>query len=143
MPPDDRPATVRLVHRDGGGLPRADDLLSVTIDRLERAIVVIVDGEVDALTVSKLRLAVDRALAEAEGRAIVVDLTEVTFLGTKGLKALVDAHNAAQPGTPLRLVVDHTRPVIRPLQLTGLDRVLALFDYRDEALAADAPDVPG
>jgi hypothetical protein len=43
----------------------------------------------------------------------------------------------------LRVVVDHTRPVIRPLQLTGLDRTLSLYDYREQALAADAPDLPG
>jgi anti-sigma B factor antagonist len=127
------------VHQTTGGLPGPEDLLSVGLDRLDRAIVVIVDGEIDTLTVPRLRDAVDRALSEAGDRAVVVDLTEVTFLGTKGLKALVDAHQAARPSTPLRVVVDHTRPVIRPLQLTGLDRILSLYGYRDEALAADVP----
>jgi anti-sigma B factor antagonist len=31
-------------------------------------------------------------------------------------------------------VVDHTRPVIRPIELTGLDDVLSLFDTVDDAL---------
>jgi hypothetical protein len=34
----------------------------------------------------------------------------------------------------LLIVVDHTRPVIRPIQVTGLDEVLALFDTIEEAL---------
>jgi anti-sigma B factor antagonist len=131
------------VQESTGGLPGPEQLLSVTLDRLDRAVVVIVDGEVDSLTVPRLRAAVDTALVEAGDRAVVVDLTEVTFLGTKGLKALVEAHEAARPSTPLRVVVDHTRPVIRPLQLTGLDRTLSLYDYREQALAADAPDLPG
>jgi anti-sigma B factor antagonist len=120
------------VHESTGGLPGPEQLLSVTLEHHDRAVVVIVEGEVDAFTVARLRTAVDRALADAGDRAVVVDLTEVTFLGTK-----------AGPSTPLRVVVDHTRPVIRPLQLTGLDRTLSLYDYRHEALAADAPELPG
>jgi anti-sigma B factor antagonist len=31
-------------------------------------------------------------------------------------------------------VVDHARPVIRPIQITGLDEVLALFNSVEDAL---------
>ena len=43
---------------------------------------------------------------------------------------------AQQWREPLRIVVDHTRPVIRPIQVTGLDDVLALFDTVEDALRA-------
>ena len=68
---------------------------------------------------------------------MVVDLTQVTFLGSRGLSALVDAHREARAGTPLRVVVDHTRPVILPLQLSGLDQVLTLFHYVNEAVQGE------
>jgi anti-sigma B factor antagonist len=52
----------------------------------------------------------------------------VTFLGSPGLQALVDATRAARRrNEPLHIVVDHTRPVIRPIELAGLDDILALF----------------
>jgi anti-sigma B factor antagonist len=70
-----------------------------------------------------------------DGEILVIDLTEVTFLSSQGLQALVDATVAAQRRRePLRIVVDHTRPVIRPIELTGLDDVLSLFDTVDDAL---------
>ena len=35
---------------------------------------------------------------------------------------------------PLRVVVDHDRPVVRPIRLSGLDAVPALFDSVEDAL---------
>ena len=34
----------------------------------------------------------------------------------------------------LRIVVDHSRPVIHPLKVTGLHEILALFNTVNEAL---------
>jgi anti-sigma B factor antagonist len=65
----------------------------------------------------------------------VIDLTGVTFLGSPGLQALVDATRAARRRCePLRIVVDHTRPVIRPIEMAGLDDLLALFHTVDQAV---------
>jgi anti-sigma B factor antagonist len=74
-------------------------------------------------------------LKEAAGRPVIVDLTAVTFLGSHGLAALVEAAlKAEQRSEPLRLVVDEARAVTRPLQITGLDEVLALYYSVEEAL---------
>ena len=108
--------------------------MSVDRDRRRGAVVVTVSGEVDALTAPTLRAQLDSALAEAGDGPVVVDLTDVSFLASRGLATLVDAHRDASARTPLRVVVDHTRPVIRPLQLSGLDGVLALFSDVEEAL---------
>lgn len=115
--------------------PAAEQLLHIEVRREPAAIVVFADGEVDVLTVGRLRAAVDEALIDAAGRPVVVDLTDVTFLGSHGLAALAEAASKAeQRREPLRVVVDQTRAVIRPLQITGLDEVLALYYSVDEAL---------
>lgn len=115
--------------------PAAEQLLHVGVRREASAIVVFADGEVDVLTVERLRAAVDDALREAAGRPVVVDLTAVTFLGSHGLAALAEAASKADRcGEPLRLVVDETRAVTRPLQITGLHEVLSLYYSVEEAL---------
>jgi anti-sigma B factor antagonist len=100
------------------------------------ALVVTVAGEIDRFTVDRLRAAVAAGFDQlCEGEILVIDLTGVTFLGSPGLQALVDVTETAQQRRePLRLVVDHTRPVLRPLQITGLDTVLALYDTVEQAL---------
>jgi anti-sigma B factor antagonist len=64
-----------------------------------------------------------------DGEILVLDLTEVTFSDSHGLDVLVTATEGAQQRrASLPIAVEHTRPVIRPIELTGLDTVLALFD---------------
>ena len=89
-----------------------------------------------------LRAAVGNGLehgADTDTITLMLDRTGVTFLGSPGLAALVDATGAARRlREPLRIVVDHTRPVIRPIELTGLDNLLAVYTTLDQAL--DRPD---
>jgi len=116
--------------------PAAEQLISIGREPVAGAVLVTIAGELDMLTTPRLRAAVSGALEEAGGEPVVLDLTEVTFLGSHGLAALVEAvRRAERRGGPLRIVVDNARPVIRPIELTGLDDVLALFGTVEEALA--------
>jgi anti-sigma B factor antagonist len=101
-----------------------------------QALVVTVAGEIDVLTVQRLRAAVTAGFDQLrDGEILIVDLTNVTFLGSPGLQALVEATRAARRRRePLRIVVDNTRPVVRPIQLTGLDGILALYGTVEQAL---------
>ena len=113
------------------------ELLTTGRRRVDGTLVVDVAGEVDLDTAPRLRAAIDAALAEAAGGACIVDLTTVSYLGSAGLTALVNATCEAEAlREPLRIVVDANRPVIRPIELTGLDHLLSLFHSVDEALAA-------
>ncbi len=115
----------------------ADDEQLLTLHREDgdRSIIVTAAGEVDVLTAPRLQQAVVIALTEAGGRSVVVDLSRVELLSSAGLAALSRAHHiAAVVDGPLRLVVDHARPVIRPLQITGMDHWLELHHTVDEAL---------
>jgi anti-sigma B factor antagonist len=127
----------------GGGLGPADEqLVRIETSRVAHttgiALVLTVAGEIDLLTVDRLRAAVAAAFEDLrDGEMLVIDLTPVTFMDSKGLQVLVDVTRAAQQRREsLRIVVDHTRPVIRPIQVTELDEVLALFNSVEHALHA-------
>ncbi len=124
----------RPVSSDRGGPPLPEELMAVQVGRRGSAVVVSVSGDVDVLTAPRLREALDRGLAEAVGGPVVLDLTGVSFLASRGLSTILDAQREAGATTPLRVVVDHARPVIRPIQLSGLDAVLTLFDTVEEAV---------
>jgi anti-sigma B factor antagonist len=122
--------------------PADEHLVRTDIGRVEHptweARVVTVAGEIDLYTVDRLRAAVAAGFDQLrDGEALVIDLTQVTFLGSQGLQALVDVTLAAQRRRkPLPIVVDHTRPVICPMEVTGLDDVLALFNTVEDVLHA-------
>ena len=137
-------ATAAADPRPGGesGSERAEELLEVTTGRLPGAVVIGVRGEVDAFTYDRLAAAVQAALDD-DTRTVVIDLSEVSFFGSPGIAVLIDAETAARTsGQLLRVVVDHRRPVIRPLTIMGLTGHLTLFHWLDDALTAP-PDAPG
>ncbi|TWF82251.1 anti-anti-sigma factor [Pseudonocardia hierapolitana] len=98
---------------------------------------VAVSGAVDGLTAPRLRSALAVALNRLDGRSVIVDLTNVRFFGSPGLRALAESAEqaAAKPGfLPLRIVVDRNRPVLRPIELVGYDAILALYHDVEDAV---------
>jgi anti-sigma B factor antagonist len=116
--------------------PTIEQLLTVSTDITDRAVIVRVVGEVDEMTVERLRSAVLQGLREPVGHPVIVDMTGVTFFGSRGMRVLVEATTESdRQDEPLRIVVGHQRPVLRPLQIAGLDLVLALYETVDSALS--------
>jgi anti-sigma B factor antagonist len=93
--------------------------------------VVAVRGELDIVTVPRVRERI-----EPVGTPLVLDLVGVRLLSSAALQMLVDLHEDHRAGGHvLHVVVDRTRTVLRPLQITGLDGVLALHATVPDALA--------
>lgn len=123
---------------DGGlhGYPDREQLLTVQVDDRDDALILRISGDVDGLTAPRLTAAITNAFRVLAGRPLVLDLTDVQFLGSTGLRTLRETALSASRRAPLRIVVDHTRPVIRPIEIVGLDQVLALYHTVDDAIAA-------
>lgn len=115
----------------------APDLpLCVDVQRRDGiAVVVRVTGELDTLTAP----AVDAQLTDlqadlAESAALVLDLSDLTFMSSAGLALLVTHHErCAEQGNRLVVVAGNNRTVLRPMRITGLDTMLDLV-----ATVADA-----
>ncbi|WP_345604988.1 STAS domain-containing protein [Pseudonocardia adelaidensis] len=118
-------------------MPPAEQLMTIERDDRNGCLVLVVRGEVDLSTGGRLMEAGNEALHESAQRPVILDLTKVDFLSSSGLGLLVALHDDGRElGAPLRVVVDPTRPVIRPIRTMGLDEVLSLYRTLDEALAA-------
>lgn len=113
----------------------AHDALSVDI-RSEHdgaAIVYRLRGSLDLATAPSLRAALVEAANEGK-HDIVVDLTELEFLDSTGLGALIGAHRRAmENGGRVRLIV-REGPISRLLNITGLMRIFAVYSTLDGAL---------
>ncbi|WP_261994006.1 STAS domain-containing protein [Streptomyces sp. t39] len=79
---------------------------------------------------------VDAALVPGDGAGpgVVVDLAEVTFMDSSGINILVTAYrNAIDTGGWLRIAGAQS-PVLRVLQLVGVDTIIACHPDVDHAL---------
>jgi anti-anti-sigma factor len=97
--------------------------------------IVALTGEIDMMSsapvTSKLAELLDR-----KPPALVVDLREVRFFGSEGIRALVETQAQADELGVKFGVVSDTRTVLRPLEMTAVDQLLLLFDDVDDAVTA-------
>jgi anti-sigma B factor antagonist len=121
-----------VAEQPGGNHPVE---LEISSRLVEGTLVVEVAGEVDLDTAPQLHAAIVDAIDRTADAGPIIDLTRVSFLGSAGLTVLLRATRHAEARSEqLPIVVDANRPVIRPIELTGLDVVLRLYHSVDEAL---------
>jgi anti-sigma B factor antagonist len=104
-----------------------------------QATVVAPVGEVDLVTVDEVRRHVREAAGES--RRVVLDLRQVTFMDSSGLRLLVEAQQLAEQDGFAFAVVRGPASLERLFQVTGLDGRLDLHD--DPAQAADGGQAGG
>jgi anti-anti-sigma factor len=113
----------------------ADDLLSMTCEVTDRAVVVNAVGEVDHLTAARLADELSKAGQEASSdRPLVLDMTSISFMTSAGLAVLVEHHQDQRAHHELRIVVGNS-PVEQSLRRTGLVQFLSTFGTLADALA--------
>jgi anti-anti-sigma factor len=112
--------------------------IAITLARLSPpAAVVALVGEHDAYSAERLEH--ELAVLLEEGRRIVIDLREATFIDSTTLSVLLGARARAEQSSLgfALLLPDRTyTQVNRILELTGLGPIFATFGKLDEALAS-------
>ena len=97
------------------------------------ALVYTLRGSFDVMTSPSVRAALVES-ASAGNHEIVVDLTQLEFMDSTGLGALIGAHRrATENGGVVRLVVNEGT-IARLLNITGLVRIFAIYHSLEDAL---------
>ena len=96
--------------------------------------VVALGGEVDLYTAPELKQELHRLVGEGATR-IIVDMTETTFIDSTTLGVLLSVVKRVRPEGGSVVLICPDRNVKRIFEITLLDRVFAIVDSRDEALA--------
>jgi anti-anti-sigma factor len=108
--------------------PFAADLVSV-----DGHVVLIVRGEIDPATADRFAASIRDAFTHAP--RVVIDLRDVVFMDSTGLRALIDALQQHTEQTEEALVLRApSDPVLRLLTITGLDQ---LFPIEPEPVPHD------
>ena len=110
---------------------------SIGVDWAGRgASILSVIGEIDMAAADEFESALGDAIEHGFQTALVVDLSEVTFIDSTGLNALVRAFERHRWGGGAFAVVSDDRRVAIMFEVSRLDRVIPRYSTREEALAA-------
>ncbi len=110
--------------------------MKMEIDLVEGVLVVRIDGEIDLSTAPQFRAGVEHALDRTMARDLILNMKSVSFVDSSGLGAILGRYRrVSQAGGRMALcsVMGRVKPV---LELSGLRRIMPLFDSEREALAS-------
>jgi anti-sigma B factor antagonist len=101
----------------------------------EDVAVVELEGEVDIYSSPQFEEALSRGIDEGATR-IVVDLAKVTFIDSTALGVVVGGVKGVKTRGGTLDVVCRDENIRRIFEITGLDRILGMYQTRDAALGA-------
>jgi anti-sigma B factor antagonist len=98
--------------------------------------VIALRGELDLASAPKLERELNAALAAADG-AIVIDLCDLEFMDSTGLRTLIAGQlSASDQRLPFAVARSPESFIARVFEVAGADRAFDLHDTRDAALHA-------
>jgi anti-sigma B factor antagonist len=117
------------------------DSISTSVEHHGDIAVLTVSGVVDLATAPALEEVADELVAQRP-KALVIDVRDVTFLASVGLKILAAIHRDLTPAGCFAVIADGPA-TSRPITLTHLDEVFSLYPTLDDGLTAVRAELTG
>ncbi len=108
---------------------RPDAVFETDARQMGDVIVVSLTGELDMASAAALHQAIERA---QEQGPIVVDLRDLTFIDSTGIRALIQIYSAGQDGYSTVSFIRAQPHVQRVLQIAGVEGFLAWAELPDD-----------
>jgi len=109
--------------------------LGIAVRRNGKVTIIQLTGELDAYTSARFREVMVDAI-EGGGENLIVSMADVEYIDSSGLGALVGGLKRSSERNG-RIVIVCAQPQVRKVfEITGLEKVFALYNDEDEAVRA-------
>src|ERR1700759_1563025 len=113
------------------------DPIPTSVAHRDGVAVVSIGGEIDLSTAPAFEAGIAQALEE-DPPALVIELSEVIFMASVGLRILAATQEKLGKSIQLAVVADNMA-ASRPTELPRLDKIISLYPTFDEALTGPGP----
>lgn len=94
-----------------------------------------VDGRVDGSNVMAFRDSVEAAIGEGD-RAVIMDFGNLVYISSAGLRAVLLTGKSLKGRNAELLLCSLQEPIRRVFEVSGFDKLFAIHDMREDAIAA-------
>lgn len=109
--------------------------MEITVNEYKRVAVITVTGRVDSATASEFENSINDVIEKGKHN-LVLDLSQVEFLSSAGLRVLVTTRKALQSAGGDIVLAQPSDRVVETLDTAGLDVLFERYDTREAAIAA-------
>ena len=109
--------------------------LEITPEMVGNFLILHLEGELDTYNCGQLRSALVEQVEQGHSN-IVVDMSGVEYIDSTGLGSLVGGlKRVSEHGGVMKIVCNNPQ-ILKVFEITGLDKVFAIYKTQDEALAS-------
>lgn len=109
--------------------------MEINTQEYKRAAVVEISGRIDAARAPELEAVIDD-LRSKGNKNLVLDMSEVEFVSSSGLRVMLTARKAAQKAGGDLFIAQPSQRVKDTLDIAGLDVIFTSYDDREAAIAS-------
>lgn len=122
--------------------PTRDGQLSVSVLSLNGCAVLALTGESDVSVAARWREELRRLAAPGGPSRVVVDLSQLRFMGARGARVLLEGQQALIARGASLAITGAAGEVARVLQLTGADQQIPVYPDLRAAVQGRIPELP-
>jgi stage II sporulation protein AA (anti-sigma F factor antagonist) len=108
-------------------------LMDLSVERRGNVLICYVNGELDHHTADQFRDTIDYNLDNNPVKNLVIDMTELTFMDSSGIGALIGRYKKVKGLGGKLAVVNENRQVSKVFEVSGIYEIIP--SYRDISLA--------
>lgn len=112
-----------------------EDKMEITTTSMKRVDKITVHGRVDSSNADELDAAIKRQTDSGRNNLVVV-LTDVKYMSSAGLRALVAGHKACSRAGGSLVLVKPSTNVAEVLKLAGLEEMFDIYEDGEEAIGS-------
>lgn len=109
--------------------------MEITINEYKRVAVITVTGRVDSVTANDFESNINSVIEQGKHN-LALDLSQVDFLSSAGLRVLVTTRKTLQAAGGDIVLAQPSDRVVETLDTAGLDVLFERYDTREAAVAA-------
>lgn len=109
--------------------------MDVQFSREGNVLVATVSGRIDGGNAHKFAESIETSSLQDDG-AIVVDLAEVDYISSAGLRAILVTAKRCKSGNTGFALCSLSDQIMTVFQVSGFDRIISIFPDRSDALAS-------
>ena len=109
--------------------------MEITVNEYKRVAVITVTGRIDSATSAEFESTINDVIEKGKHN-LVLDLSDIEFLSSAGLRILVTTRKALQAAGGDVVLAEPSDRVVETLDTAGLNVLFERYDTREAAIAA-------
>jgi stage II sporulation protein AA (anti-sigma F factor antagonist) len=110
--------------------------MKIEVERIQRVLVIRLEGELDHHTATKVRTEIEREWAKGIDSHLVLNLEGVHFMDSSGLGVILGRYKRVIESGGKMMLSNVPKSIQKLMDMSGIFKILELFDYESQAISA-------